>query len=992
MSIKIKVKKKFTSRSQRVKSAELHPTEPWMLTSLYDGNVYIWNTETKKVLKSVLVSDLPVRDAKFVPRKNWFITASDDTNIRVFNYNTAEKVAEFSAHRDYIRSLAVHTSRPFLLSCADDGAIRLWDWEKKWACTQTFRGHVHLVMQVTFNPKDYNQFASASMDKSVKIWQLGSAQPNFSLRHDLGVNCLAYYPGGDKPYIVSGCDGGAVKVWDYQTKSCIQTLLGHAKDVYAVEFHPSMPLILSGASDGTVRMWHASTFKMVALLNFDMGRVWSLAVHKVSNNVAIGFDDGSMLIKLGREEPAISMDMSGKIVWAHHSELQQANVKTLQGQEVKDGEKLELAVKDMGSCEIYPQTIAHSPNGRFMSVCGDGEYTIYTAVALRNKAYGSAHEFVWSSDSSVYATRGGNSLITIYRNFKSHKTFKPNTEADGIFGGPLLGVRSSNCLTFYNWDTTELIRRIEITPTQIYWSEGEDLLTLVSDNSFFILKYNSKAVERFTDNKDATTEDGIEDAFEVMAEFKDKLCTGLWVGDCFIFTNSLNRLNYCIGEEIVTISHLDRLMYLLRYIPKDNRLYLGDKELNIVSFSLLVSVLEYQTAVTRRDFDAADKILPAIPREHRNRVAHFLEKQGFKSQALSVSLDLDHKFELALQLEDLTTAHAVAKQQGAPLKWKQLSDLALKTSQLDLALECLHASQDFGGLLLLATSIGNRAMLDGVELAAAAAGQTNVAFTANFVLGRCDKCLQILLDTNRLPEAALFARTYVPSQVPRVVSLWRERLSTIHRRLGAAIASPAETENMFPEMLQSLKTERFLASQGQTMNANTPASRSKYLQGNKNRNPVEEMLIAEASGTFSYNPGTHSHIEDGDDGHKGGDKGSKSEVEAEDRPVEAAGPIRNENPAKVSTSTSGETDGEATSHVNSSPSQIPTVETNVTEKSLSDINDPVALDEPKENSHDMSLEKSLTLEEELTRDLEGVDLDDFDMDGFELDSDELLED
>ena len=35
-----------------------------------------------------------------------------------------------------------------------------------------------------------------------------------------------------------------------QNKSCVQTLHGHAKDVYAVEFHPSMPLIISGASDG----------------------------------------------------------------------------------------------------------------------------------------------------------------------------------------------------------------------------------------------------------------------------------------------------------------------------------------------------------------------------------------------------------------------------------------------------------------------------------------------------------------------------------------------------------------------------------------------------------------------------------------------------------------------------------------------------------------------------------------------------------------------
>ena len=49
-------------------------------------------------------------------------------------------------------------------------------------------------------------------------------------------------------------------------------------------------------------------------------------------------------------------------------------------------------------------------------------------------------------------------------------------------------------------------------------------------------------------------------------------------------------------------------MYLLGYIPADSRLYLGDKELNVVSFQLLLSVLEYQTAVMRRDFETADKV------------------------------------------------------------------------------------------------------------------------------------------------------------------------------------------------------------------------------------------------------------------------------------------------------------------------------------------------------------------------------------------------
>ena len=50
---------------------------------------------------------------------------------------------------------------------------------------------------------------------------------------------------------------------------------------------------------------------------------------KGSNDVAIGYDEGSILIKLGREEPAMSMDSSGKIIWAKHCEVQQANLKAI---------------------------------------------------------------------------------------------------------------------------------------------------------------------------------------------------------------------------------------------------------------------------------------------------------------------------------------------------------------------------------------------------------------------------------------------------------------------------------------------------------------------------------------------------------------------------------------------------------------------------------------------------------------------------------------
>ncbi|GFG37833.1 hypothetical protein Cfor_04931 [Coptotermes formosanus] len=774
--------------------------------------------------------------------------------VRVFNYNTLERVHAFEAHSDYVRCIAVHPTQPYLLTSSDDMLIKLWNWDKQWSCQQVFEGHTHYVMQIVINPKDNNTFASASLDRTVKVWQLGSSTPNFTLEgHEKGVNCVDYYHGGDKPYLISGADDRLVKIWDYQNKTCVQTLEGHAQNISAVCFHPELPIVLTGSEDGTVRIWHAGTYRLESSLNYGLERVWTVACMRGSNNVALGYDEGSIMVKVGREEPAVSMDASGgKIIWARHSEVQQANLKAMgDGAEIKDGERLPLAVKDMGSCDIYPQTIAHNPNGRFVVVCGDGEYIIYTAMALRNKAYGSAQEFVWAQDSSEYATREGSSTVKVFKNFKEKKAFKPEFGAEGIFGGFLLGVRSVTGLAFYDWETLELVRRIEIQPRHVFWSENGELVCLATEESYFILKYDSSVVARAHESKEGLTEDGVEEAFTFLGETHESVRTGLWVGDCFIYTNSVNRINYYVGGEIVTVSHLDRTMYLLGYVPRDNRLYLGDKELNVVSYSLLLSVLEYQTAVMRGDFETADRVLPTIPRSQRTRVAHFLEKQGFKKQALAVSTDPEHKFELALQLGELQTAHSLALEAASQQKWRQLAELATTQGELDLAQECLHHAQDYGGLLLLATSSGDAEMVRKLGETADSTGKNNVSFLSYFLLGDVHKCLEILINTNRLPEAAFFARSYIPSRISEVVALWRESLSQLNEKAGQSLADPKDYENLFPGYAEALKTEQFLKPEHQQL---LPASEYPDITPNYERNPVEEMRAAEAAGKFHYIP------------------------------------------------------------------------------------------------------------------------------------------
>merc|ERR1719383_1572265 len=271
----------------------------------------------------------------------------------------------------------------------------------------------------------------------------------------------------------------------------------------------------------------------------------------------------------------------------------------------------------------------------------------------------------------------------------------------------------------------------------------------------------------------------------------------------------MNRLNYFVGGEIVTVSHLDKVCYILGYLPKENRIYLGDKEMNVLSYALLLSVMEYQTCVMRQDFTAADQILPTIPKEHRNRVAHFLEKQGFKKQALAVTTDPEHQFDLALQLGELEKVVEIATEIDSVEKWRSVADLATQKCELKLASEALRKAKDHGGLLLLATSSGDKAAVQNLAEDAEKEGKFNVAFLSNMLTGNLDACLNLLLSANRLPEAAMFCRSYLPSKTAEVTAQWK---GTLTGKKAESIASPEKYPNLFDQYEESLTAEAFYKS------------------------------------------------------------------------------------------------------------------------------------------------------------------------------------
>lgn len=192
---------------------------------------------------------------------------------------------------------------------SDDHTAVLWKYDAKGKLTKVKKlaEHQGFVMQVKFSPKDPNLFGTASLDASVKLWNIGTGNSNITLKeHASGVNSLDFHKSAN--LLISGSDDHTIKLWDYQERKCIYTFTEHTESVTSVRFHTELPYFFSASEDGHVILWNTNTYKSSQSLSYYMQKCWSIDLNpKRPNLLALGFDEGTLVLKLGGDEPHASL-------------------------------------------------------------------------------------------------------------------------------------------------------------------------------------------------------------------------------------------------------------------------------------------------------------------------------------------------------------------------------------------------------------------------------------------------------------------------------------------------------------------------------------------------------------------------------------------------------------------------------------------------------------------------------------------------------------
>ncbi|KAM6105366.1 transcription initiation factor TFIID subunit 5 [Pterocles gutturalis] len=270
----------FLNAYQGLTAVDITDDSSMIVGGFADSTVRVWSLTPKKLRSVKTAADLSLIDKE-----------SDDVLERIMDEKTASELKILYGHSGPVYGTSFSPDRNYLLSCSEDGTVRLWSLQT-FTCLVGYKGHNYPVWDTQFSPYGY-YFVSGGHDRVARLWATDHYQPlRIFAGHLADVTCTRFHPNSN--YIATGSADRTVRLWDVLNGNCVRIFTGHKGPIHSLAFSPNGRFLATGATDGRVLLWDIGHGLMVGELKGHTDTVYALRFSRDGEILASGSMDNTV--------------------------------------------------------------------------------------------------------------------------------------------------------------------------------------------------------------------------------------------------------------------------------------------------------------------------------------------------------------------------------------------------------------------------------------------------------------------------------------------------------------------------------------------------------------------------------------------------------------------------------------------------------------------------------------------------------------------------